>query len=65
MRLLITAVALTTFVTQAAARTLQVDVGQNGILYSPNTTQASFGDLVQFNFYNVRLFRLERLFTSV
>lgn len=53
MRFFIRLVASATFLTQAAAKTLEVNVGQLGIACSPNTTQASVGDTIHFNFYNV------------
>ncbi|KAL2055265.1 hypothetical protein ABVK25_004603 [Lepraria finkii] len=53
MRFFVRLVASVTFLTQAAAKTLEVNVGQHGIAYSPNTTQSSVGDTVQFNLYNV------------
>jgi plastocyanin len=53
MHLSIRVVALATLLAQAASKTLQVNVGQQGIAFTPNTTQASIGDTIQFSFYNV------------
>lgn len=46
---------LASLLTHVTPTTYQVDVGNTGIFYVPNTTTTrNIGDKVQFNFYNVR-----------
>ncbi len=36
---------------QATASTIRVDVGKSGLTFSPNTFNASAGDVLEFHFY--------------
>lgn len=36
---------------QAAATTIRIDVGKNGLVFSPNSTNAAIGDVLEFHFY--------------
>lgn len=36
---------------QAAAVNIRIDVGKNGLVFSPNSTNAAIGDVLEFHFY--------------
>lgn len=42
-----------TLALQAAAKTVRIDVGNGGLRFSPNVTQASKGDVLEFHFFAV------------
>ncbi|KAL8293898.1 hypothetical protein RB597_007672 [Gaeumannomyces tritici] len=42
-----------TLALQAAAKTIQIDVGKNGLRFSPNVTEAAKGDVLEFHFFAV------------
>lgn len=56
MRLHKTMAAFATIIQHVSPATYQVNVGQNGLQYEPQSTTASAGDQVQFNFFHVRTF---------
>jgi plastocyanin len=43
--------AATAFASLAAAATHRVDVGKNGLAFTPNSTVAAVGDVVEFHYF--------------
>jgi plastocyanin len=43
--------ASTALLSLAGAATLRVDVGKNGLAFTPNSTVAAIGDIVEFHYY--------------
>ncbi|KAG5928213.1 hypothetical protein E4U42_001097 [Claviceps africana] len=50
---IVTAAAVSLLAAQASAKTISIDVGKDGLTFSPDSVKADKGDVLEFHFYNV------------